>query len=780
MSIQNTEVRNSLAQFENIMEGVQFASEEATEVHALMMQAMRNLVQETDRFYEKQTGAYPKMTEESFDHFTALYQDVLKGSAEYRKIMSGLTGEDKETGEAMYQIMDPIMNLLGQDLHTLSSAKEKGLTTLPEIVERARIREVDIHGQKLDRAGEALSQRLKVTVSGQDGKGDMTGFFTEKFSSDYKTEYQEILDRATAKNPGIRKIMSVMEENSFELLLEDVEKLKVATANAELRLVNPEADVYVAPDHALDVYVSIPEKKRGEWNALVEGTGLVQDFVDFAIEAAAARKKYDILEEVGIENNEDVARRNSAMSSVADLLGMGSLIARSESMKLVNGEKQYQGNFMEPAKGSDIRQCKPGDPLIRAGVELDVENDEVKKQISDLQVLDYICGNMDRHAGNMFYQIDDRDPKHPRLIGIQGIDNDCSFGTREDGCMRLPAVERLLAISESTAKMVCCLDETVMKTLLRPYKFSEAELDAVWKRTQKLQKAIQDGYEYHKAKPEEKLNWQYLRVVKDSQWSDVSMQELAEGGLQGYFKTVAAVKDIAEGAVFTSAYFEAMEHYRKDFNVYDRQGQGLHRLNDQLKKQDKGLLTGSRQYDHIMEQAGHLERTHAESLKNPSVESIRRVMEEYKKTIQAAQEYLDHKHAAFEQKVSGKSESKKQKELEKFQDPNGRDFKRMAAASEMISELKKYQKQAETLLASRMQYEEKKTLLRNDRNKQEEYLKQQEGGRKKEQAEVEAPKRVLMSKEELFGGSAGRKSAPERPKEKERKAPEKTFTHLKK
>ena len=222
---------------------------------------------------------------------------------------------------------------------------------------------------------------------------------------------------------------------------------------------------------------------------------------------------------------------------------------------------------------------------------------------------------------------------------------------------------------------------------------------------------------------------------------------------------------------------QAMGKYLKDFAEYDRQGSELHHLGSQLKKEDKGLLTGSRQYDQVMEQVKQLEHSHAESRKSPSVQSIQQTLEEYQKTLQAAQAYLEYKHNAFEEKIKGKSEKEQKKELKKYQDPNSRDFKRRAAVSELIGKLERFQKQAETILKSRAQYEEIKAIKDGGIEKRNEYLKKLEGEKTKEQAGKASAKRVLMSKDELFGEFAGKqKSAPDRVREKEIKAPEKTFS----
>ncbi len=41
----------------------------------------------------------------------------------------------------------------------------------------------------------------------------------------------------------------------------------------------------------------------------------------------------------------------------------------------------------------------------------------LNRDIADIQVLDYICGNIDRHGGNLFYDVD---PKTGKIMGVQG------------------------------------------------------------------------------------------------------------------------------------------------------------------------------------------------------------------------------------------------------------------------------------------------------------------------------------------------------------------------
>ena len=95
-----------------------------------------------------------------------------------------------------------------------------------------------------------------------------------------------------------------------------------------------------------------------------------------------------------------------------------------------------------------------------------------------LQVLDFLCGNVDRHAGNLSYQFDSYDS----FDGTQGFDNDCAMGalvpTDGKGKNRLVGTRHLMAVSQKTYDRIQQLQPAVLKYALRGYGLSEPELEA--------------------------------------------------------------------------------------------------------------------------------------------------------------------------------------------------------------------------------------------------------------------------------------------------------------
>lgn len=186
--------------------------------------------------------------------------------------------------------------------------------------------------------------------------------------------------------------------------------------------------------------------------------------------------------------------RNSAMSAVAGLMGMDRMIARSENMKFLdeNGE-EVEGTFMEFADGLDLHGKNglkefekvandPFDPPCKA-----------LPKIADLQAFDYLCGNVDRHGGNMSYKVDE----YGKFVDIVAFDNDTSFGTTpidpKEGLFRQAGLEDLKVISKPMAEKLLRVNEEMLKFSLRGRGLTDQELQASCDRLAELKTAIRNG-----------------------------------------------------------------------------------------------------------------------------------------------------------------------------------------------------------------------------------------------------------------------------------------------
>ena len=119
----------------------------------------------------------------------------------------------------------------------------------------------------------------------------------------------------------------------------------------------------------------------------------------------------------------NLTRRNVATSRMASLLELKDLIAESQTVDILDEAtgKTIRGNLMNQAEGKEHEE-------IENSLKERKITSTFLRDITNLQVLDYLCGQVDRHAGNMMYKVDG----DGNVTGVQGIDNDGAFGLKEN------------------------------------------------------------------------------------------------------------------------------------------------------------------------------------------------------------------------------------------------------------------------------------------------------------------------------------------------------------
>ena len=206
---------------------------------------------------------------------------------------------------------------------------------------------------------------------------------------------------------------------------------------------------------------------------------------------------------LGIVNeggNANMSRRNVATTRMAELLGLGDLVAKSQTVDVLDKAtgQTVHGNLMDQAEGTDFDQIKHRleEKKVKSGFIRDMMN---------LQVLDMLCGQVDRHGNNMFYKTDDEG----NVTGVQGIDNDGSFGTNTDavssqygqrkdarlfdvetGDMIIPYMDKQLA------DRIEALDSQMVRYVLSDL-LKKEEIDAAIRRLEVTKKGIKKAKEKH-------------------------------------------------------------------------------------------------------------------------------------------------------------------------------------------------------------------------------------------------------------------------------------------
>ena len=497
-------------------------------------------------------GQYRPITPEAYAKIEKTFDEAVAAVSQFTK-----TEANGPEDEVRLQLMKNFnKEFLAKSYIEYKNVKPNPNQSLREAMENFRYENVEVSNDQLRRVGGNLSSRIQLTV---DFDGVATrGVFTKRSNYEPKQQYAALLDEMEAKYGKFA---------SFWTALDDVRFFEGGFSGVTPRN-------FIHGVHGT-VYDETPEQRNqamenfkviaaidlyGEANEEFEKYRNDPDFFnalfDFSVKAEQLSTAIGVNEELlGLHPGENVDSRNSAMSSVANLLGVNDLIAKSKQLavKMPNGEFQT-GTFMEFVEGKDLNQLDGIDEMRIAPLEA-YEGSNAKIQLANLQVLDYVCGNVDRHLGNMLYQFD---PQTHKLIGIKGIDNDASFLKRRlrpaDSIAQLAGIRSMRVIDEAMAQKLLQIDEGMLAATLHGYGLSEEEISSAYERLQNLQQAVRTAKTYD---PKEGLppfdasgEGYGLTIVKSEDWEKLSLNELSAAN-NNFSKIVSAQNLLTTSSLVT-------------------------------------------------------------------------------------------------------------------------------------------------------------------------------------------------------------------------------------
>ncbi len=235
---------------------------------------------------------------------------------------------------------------------------------------------------------------------------------------------------------------------------------------------------------------------------------LEQFLTDVTLETNSQR----IAERTGIDSERriDLNTRNIATSVLAELIGCPSVVAKTEKATVVTADgKTREGIFMEYVKGKE-----GGDLDFGASEKMAMDqkpNGGLKKKIADLQVLDSLCGQTDRHLNNIMFQTDE----DGLVSDIKGIDNDMSFGVTKlnaSGCHNIN-LGAITHIDETTANNIRNLNKEILEYKMKDL-LVQKEIDSLWDRVRVMQAWLNDPR---------------VTIVPTDEWKNKEWGELAKG-----------------------------------------------------------------------------------------------------------------------------------------------------------------------------------------------------------------------------------------------------------
>ena len=204
--------------------------------------------------------------------------------------------------------------------------------------------------------------------------------------------------------------------------------------------------------------------------------------LDFASVHAIEYGAYANKEEGKMDERDQVelTGRNVATSRIAELLGIGNIVAHSEKMNVTINGKETTGCFMEFAEGLDMEKAETLsiDQLAEFDkIDLTKVSASLVRDGATLHLLDVICNQKDRHYKNFFMKFEIQNGEMV-LNGLQGIDNDRAFG-REFNETRngvSGSFENVTMIDKSVAERIKQIDRAALQYAVGDI-LSDAEID---------------------------------------------------------------------------------------------------------------------------------------------------------------------------------------------------------------------------------------------------------------------------------------------------------------
>lgn len=228
---------------------------------------------------------------------------------------------------------------------------------------------------------------------------------------------------------------------------------------------------------------------------------------------------------MGFRNDEKVnmTRRNVATSRVAALLGIGNLVAESKTAEIYDESNGTvtRGNIMKKSVYSESARSAADDNKARTGQETVSVTGGFQRDLINLQVLDAICGQHDRHQDNYFVSRDE----FGNFSGLQGIDNDASFGRGELSLTNRIGGSTRTVYNDNNEMTIPYMDKNLAERIRRinPEIFKYAlhdllkpdEIEAAENRLKRVKEAV-----------EKQMQTDPSRFLEDDQWNDDTAQAM--------------------------------------------------------------------------------------------------------------------------------------------------------------------------------------------------------------------------------------------------------------
>lgn len=417
------------------------------------------------------------------------------------------------------------------DFYALT-AEQQSETSLPELLANART--VQLHTDDLIKlrdskaTGGGASDVLKLNVDG----GNVGSVESGKQATHY-FKFEDEIDTSKILIPEDNQSQrNFLGATAIDNMLERFPEIKGTKDEKIIREFAKKMNGggYQDKDLPLQSLTDSGKAAMKAINSLMVGTSVTYD---------------NILHELGYNSKEterkvNMSKRNVATSRVAEILGMGHLVAKSETAEIIDDNNNvFRGNMMESAiKGkssveiaAEQQKGEAVDALKKAskgsGYQLKISaSGGLQRDMCNLQILDCICGQVDRHGSNFIISQN----AEGEMTGVQGIDNDASFGLNEDNSFardkarhnrsvvnRETGTLAMPFIDNEAAQRIESLDGSVFEYILKDL-LTDDEIKACITRFEKIKQAIK------KTRSEEPERF----LKNENDWNDDTAQKMID------------------------------------------------------------------------------------------------------------------------------------------------------------------------------------------------------------------------------------------------------------
>ena len=496
------------------------------------------------------------LTDEDLNKMSTAYNNAIntltskmeQAEADLGNLELDLEGKRLENAQKKMQgkldYYNKLRKTLSKDFKTIAAVKKLGPEQRPNITqfyETARSKKLEFDLKKAKVYAGASSTRYRVQ------SGDFDGFFTiSKPGQTLKKQTADILadvnrkygsksvfktrieaDMLKLSNTLLRNSSSNLWGSALEHADDLIDQSMVKKNRHNLKLVMTKVIQKAYENNSIDENIAEAQKKIVKNLKDYEMVSLIEYMHGYT----QVYNADDLNQTLGVNKKSKVEKRNAAASMVADLVGCKNILATSKTLQIKDPEtgKIVSGVYMENAEGIDRNSAKRED--IEKFNNLSPEKIQnsfgLKKDIANLQVVDWLIGNPDRHFCNFFYKFD----AEGNPTGIVGIDNDLSFGTKDHYKMCSGMIiENMSVIPKETAERVMSMNKEEFKNMLFGYDLTLAEVNKAVGRLEELQDKIERDINYYKDMPKGYVESGRIKVVDDEELRQLSFyNDLAAG-----------------------------------------------------------------------------------------------------------------------------------------------------------------------------------------------------------------------------------------------------------